>query len=212
MVRIGDVRPGEVRSGTVRCVTARQAGRGLFRYGAFRFVMVVHGRYGCLKGDEEMVYERKYSWRVSHGVSADVAGKVMEEIEARDGEVTKEAFLEASRPEDSPTHNCFEWDDSQAAELYRLNQAYHVILDLEVTVTEAESGSRSSAFVNVIKKTPTESAKYKSLDVAMADEELRMNVIRNALAEFKAVEKKYNHLVELSSIFTAIDSAERRYS
>ena len=159
-----------------------------------------------------MVYERKYSWRVSHGVSADVAGKVMEEIEARDGEVTKEAFLEASRPEDSPTHGCFEWDDSQAAELYRLNQAYHVILDLEVTVTEAESGSRSSAFVNVIKKTSSESAKYKSLDVAMADEELRMNVIRNALAEFKAIEKKYNHLVELSSIFTAIDSAERRYS
>lgn len=159
-----------------------------------------------------MVYERKYSWRVSHGVSADVAGKVMEEIEARDGEVTKEAFLEASRPEDSPTHNCFEWDDSQAAELYRLNQAYHVILDLEVTVTETESGSRSSAFVNVIKKTSTESAKYKSLDVAMADEELRTNVIRNALAEFRAVEKKYNHLVELSSIFTAIDSAERRYS
>ena len=156
-----------------------------------------------------MIYERKYSWRTSHNVSADVVGKVMEEIEARDGEVTKEAFLEASRPEDSPTHKCFEWDDSVAAEKYRLNQAYHVILDLEVSVEEKTSPS--PAFVNVIQKTSSESAKYKSLAVAMSDDEMRINVIRNALAEFKSVEKKYDHLMELSGIFTAIDSAERRY-
>lgn len=159
-----------------------------------------------------MVYERKYSWRVSHSVSADVVGKVMEEIEARDGEVTKEAFLEASRPEDSPTHNCFEWDDSVAAEKFRLNQAYHVILDLEVTVAEDTSGSRTPAYVNVIKKTTSESAKYKSIDIAMSDDEMRMNVIRNALSEFEKTKVKYSHLVELTSIFTAIESAERRYA
>lgn len=159
-----------------------------------------------------MVYERKYSWRVSHSVSADVVGKVMEEIEARDGEVTKEAFLEASRPEDSPTHKCFEWDDSVAAEKYRLNQAYHVILDLEVTVAEDTSGSRTPAYVNVIQKTSSESAKYKSIDIAMSDDEMRMNVIRNALSEFEKTKVKYSHLVELTSIFTAIESAERRYA
>ena len=63
-----------------------------------------------------MVYEKKYSWRAGKSVSAQVAGEVMEMIEKRDGELTKEAFLEESRPEDSPTHGLFEWDDAVASE------------------------------------------------------------------------------------------------
>ena len=159
-----------------------------------------------------MIYERKYSWKNSHGVPAEVAGKVMEQIEEKHGEVTKELFLEASRPEDSPTHNCFEWDDSVAAEKYRLNQAYHVILDLEITIAEDTSGSLSPAYVNVIQKTSKESAKYRSLEVAMSDDELRANVIANALREFEQTKQKYSHLVELTDIFKAIESAERRYA
>lgn len=49
-----------------------------------------------------MVY-KKYSYKHGKtGASAQTVGETLERIEARDGAVTKEAFLEESRPEDTP--------------------------------------------------------------------------------------------------------------
>lgn len=154
-----------------------------------------------------MIYKKKYSWRYGHGVSAEEAGKVMEKIEERDGVVTKESFLEESRPESSPTHNCFEWDDSVAAEAYRLEQARHCINDLQVTLISDDDKVDSTAFVNVIAP-KKENAEYKSIDVALEDEDHRKAVVENALAELSALKRKYNHLIELQGIFTAITNAE----
>lgn len=70
-----------------------------------------------------MVY-KKYSYKHGKtGASAQTVGETLERIEKRDGAVTKEAFLEESRPEDSPTHAMFEWNDGIAAEKYRLEQS-----------------------------------------------------------------------------------------
>jgi hypothetical protein len=39
------------------------------------------------------------------------------------GRITAHAVLDAARPESSPIHDCFDWDDSEAAEKWRLEQA-----------------------------------------------------------------------------------------
>ena len=71
-----------------------------------------------------MVYKPKQQYQWGDGwkpsVDANIVGGVVEQIEAENGRVTKEKFLDYSRPEDSPTHSIFEWDDSKAAEKYRL--------------------------------------------------------------------------------------------
>lgn len=52
-----------------------------------------------------------------------------------DGELTAKEILELARPPSSYLHRFFEWDDSVAAERYRLNQARKII---QVLVVEIE--------------------------------------------------------------------------
>jgi hypothetical protein len=51
---------------------------------------------------------------------------------ARDGRLTPEQVLTDARKKTSPIHDAFEWDDSKAAEQFRLSQARHLIARVEV--------------------------------------------------------------------------------
>lgn len=84
-----------------------------------------------------MVYqiEKHYSWNVNlFKVSAEIVGAEMEKIEKRDGEVTPKALLEEARSTNSPIHNLFDWNDTTAAEKYRLSQAGLAIRQIKVQI------------------------------------------------------------------------------
>ena len=157
-----------------------------------------------------MVYEKKYSWRAGKSVPAQVAGEVMEMIEKRDGELTKEAFLEESRPEDSPTHGLFEWDNTVAAEKYRLTQARICIQDIVVTVIRHAEPRKIHAFVNTTVGKANK-ASYSNIQIAMEDEDKRKAVLQNAFAELKAFEQKYSEYNELAGVFMELHKAERLF-
>ena len=167
-------------------------------------------------------YVSKYSWKSGYNYkkSADVVGKVLTEIEERDGSVTSKSFLEYSRPEDSETHDMFEWDDTIAAEKYRLAQSGRIINQLqievvysgdsspkevEVEVNRTERFKRVSAFVNVVPKTVKGSAVFTNTLSALRDKEKRVQVLKNALAELESFKARYESLEELSGVMTAIE-------
>lgn len=157
-----------------------------------------------------MVYQKKYSWgKKHHGVKAEIAGAVMEKIESRDGQVTKEALLDEARPEESPMHPAFEWNDGIAAEKYRLVQARHIINELVVTIERSGDNDHKNApaFVNVVLGKEN-NAKYRSIETAINDDEMRKAVLKNALVELKQFEKKYRLYNELSKVFVAIHEIE----
>ena len=66
-------------------------------------------------------------WRVAGLFKAD-AQKVLEEI--GDCRITPKEVLEKARDVNSELHKCFEWNDSIAAEKYRLQQARVVLVNL----------------------------------------------------------------------------------
>jgi len=160
-----------------------------------------------------MVYDevRKYSYRHGKvGASAQTVGETLERIEKRDGVVTKEAFLEESRPEDSPTHNMFEWDDTVAAEKYRLEQSRMIIADVVVTVERESKPRKVAGYVNVTLGKHNK-AEYNSIGVAMEDTEKRKAVLSNAFDELKTFENKYSEYQELAGVFAEAHRAERMY-
>ena len=57
----------------------------------------------------------------------------LEQLE-RDGRLTPERVIEVARPRTSPLHEFFEWDDSEAAKQWRLEQARRMIRGVEVVI------------------------------------------------------------------------------
>ena len=123
--------------------------------------------------DQQLVYQRKNDYEYREGwhpsVDANTVGGVMEEIESKNGAVTSELFLEASRAEDSPTHAVFEWNDGIAAEKYRLHQAARTICAIRVLVRDdrpmVADAKPQRAFVNIV---DDDSKKARYMNVADA--------------------------------------------
>lgn len=173
---------------------------------------------------------KKYSYSTGYNskVKAQEVGKVLESIEESGNAVTAQSFLDASRDEDSPTHEMFEWNDSIAAEKFRLTQASNIICHLEVTEEYYESvpteielieqtiepnDSRffKSAYVNTAKRSSVATkANYVPTSVALSDEQLRIQVIDNALMSLHAFEKSYSFLEEMVLVIDAIHKTEEQ--
>ena len=143
-------------------------------------------------------------------VSADIVGAEMERIESRDGQVTSKSLLEAGRPDGSVLHSLFEWDDSKAAELYRLKQATDVITHIHIVVEEKPE-QPYRAFVNIQESSgQTEQGRFINVRSAMENEETRRIVLNAAISEAKRFAQKYASYKELSEIFEAIDRVSER--
>ena len=173
-------------------------------------------------------YTSKYSWKpgYSYKVSAQTVGEALETIESQEGAVSSRAFLDYSRPEEAETHGLFEWDDSIAAEKYRMHQAGCIINQLSVQIVYEDSKPEEvhaeirqeeyrpdvatpiTAYVNVSPKTVKGAAEFRNITAAMENEDTRRQVLMNALQELRAFEKKYQMYKEFAKVFAAIEEAE----
>lgn len=214
---------GRVWKGSACCGKAVEAEQGESCYGKVRLVWARQSRQGTkIKGGKNVsAFESKYSWKKGYQfkVSADTVGEVLNRIEKEEGKVTKESFLDYSRNENSETHEMFEWNDSVAAEKYRLRQAGKIISQLEVTIVHEDIHPREieaeievndepikiSAFVNIAPKAPTAGATYYNVKRAMSDTDTRKQVLRNALFELQAFERKYKNFTEFAELFEVIE-------
>lgn len=145
-----------------------------------------------------------YKFRKGSYIKADAqaAGEMCEQLEAR-GKLTAEELLNANRAEDAPLHDSFEWDDSVAAESWRMQQARHIINSLEI-VTENREPVR--AFFSIIRSEPN----YRHIDTILQRQDDTEALLKMALSELQAFQKKYSQLMELAAVFSAIDSIAKR--
>lgn len=136
-------------------------------------------------------------------VDAQVAGEVCEELEQTVG-LSAETLLDASRPEDAPLHDEFEWDDEVAAEGYRRYQAGNIIRNLEIVIEEQEP---TRAFVT-IERQVAHSSVYEPTVQVMKEEDKRKSLLELAKIELSWFKKKYKGLQELSKIMQDIEELE----
>lgn len=115
----------------------------------------------------------------------------------------QEFIVKNAKDKESPIHDYFEWDDSDAAHKYRLEQARHLIKRVKV-YQAAESGKvLVRAFVSVTKtdtsgKEPLEYKIYESIETTFENEERTKQVLADALRELRAWSNKYKNLKELA--------------
>lgn len=171
-----------------------------------------------------MVFSSKYAWSGrTFSVSADTVGAVLEDIEQKNGSVSKELFLDASRSEDSPTHKMFEWDDKIAGEKWRLNQAHKIINSLHLNIQQSETEEKQldlsldhkpmmiPAFVSVVPQkdnAQTVRARYVNVAAGMSDPESRSIILQNAMRLLRVFKNKYSAYEEFSQIISDINDLE----
>lgn len=123
------------------------------------------------------------------------------------GYFTPEDVVNAARPKASPLHEYFEWNDSRAAELYRINQARKIIQCVVVRI----EGSDVREFQNVFVKEENRRM-YVHTNEARKSEALWEQVLAQALEEIYAWKRRYQNLKQLSSIMTEITKIEGKYA
>lgn len=137
-------------------------------------------------------------WKISGIFKAD-AQKVYEEI--GEDSITPEALLaKARKDKKSELHKCFEWDDSVAAERYRLQQARQIIQLLVVNV-ESEEVAPTRIF-----QITTERNTYQPTRLFLQQPDEYQALLERAKGELRAIKERYKSIAELEEVFEAIDA------
>ena len=150
-----------------------------------------------------MVFECKWVAGFRCSVKAEIAGEVMQRLES-EGRLTPANLVEEARPEESPMHKAFEWDDAKAAENYRKQQATQMIRAIVVRESDVVSGGSESVQVKVFNQ-PEKGGVYESLMTILLDEEKSGSLMDKAKAELRTFRIKYSQLERLARLMVEID-------
>ena len=119
------------------------------------------------------------------------------------GVIKPESVVDAARPESSPLHSRFTWDDTEAAEQYRLWQA-RTLIRTQIKYIEVEGKATPfRVFVSLTPDREEESGGYRVTANVLNDKDMRAQMLRDAMDEMRRFEAKYAGLKELAELFAA---------
>lgn len=123
-------------------------------------------------------------------------------LEAEHGRLVPSAIVDAARSPKSPLHRFFEWDNTVAAEKYRIMQASNLIRHVKVVMELPNLTARTvRAYVS-----PYTGQGYVRIEKALSDADMRMQLLAQARRELEAFRKRYNDLEELNEAFKILDT------
>lgn len=149
---------------------------------------------------------KNYAWKIpsfAKNIDIDLAIQEMERIESLYGSLTPQNILDASRPKNSLFHTLFQWDDTLAAENYRLQQARTILNNIEVTVVSDGQPKQISVY-EVIKDTSAAPV-YKSINTMSATDVVFIK--QRTLKELNILKDKLSIYKEFSSVMSGLNQA-----
>lgn len=163
--------------------------------------------------DGEMVYQWRPGYR--YKVPAAVAGTELERIRAQSGnerDVVAAAMIVAAKPESSPLHREFNWNDKAAAHEHRMDQARNLITALCYVVRREPDGEpvRTVAYVHV--RSADNPSTYRTAADVLRDPEDSANSLKECISLLRGIHRRFLFLAEFHPqvrlIFNAIKRLE----
>lgn len=142
-------------------------------------------------------------WKNGARYSAD-AQKCMDEIFeiCHDiGSALPSDILDKAKDEETELHKCFTWDDSVAAEKYRLQEARKLVT---LMVIKEDPAPVERPEIRVFYKTYDNSG-YKPTELIFKQDDEYNELLKRAQRELRAFKAKYSMLREFDEIFALID-------
>lgn len=130
------------------------------------------------------------------------AEQVASEIESLGNDVTPTEILEKAKDDTTELHKCFEWEDSVAAEKWRLQQARMIVCHLVIKEDGEDAADKPE--IRIFHKTDRADG-YKSITFIMRDKTEYEKLLAQARKELRVFKQKYHNLSELEEILALID-------
>lgn len=143
------------------------------------------------------------------------AAECVRNLAAIHGHITPQIVLDEARIKTSPLHSYFEWNNSAAAEKFRLVQAAALIRRIKVTIeAQPERTINVRAFVNVDKSMTDNdedeselvaSSVYVTVQEALTSTNYRAQLLNDCNRDIAAFRSKYAALEEAAGILAAMN-------
>lgn len=132
----------------------------------------------------------------------------LKRIADRNGGILRaEDVVEEARNENSPLHSSFNWDDTDAARLWRLHQARNII---RVTYIECKKVDREvRAFVSLTPDREEDGGGYREIVRVLSNRDQRRQMLDDAMRELEVFTQKYAVLEELALVFDAAKNVKK---
>lgn len=152
--------------------------------------------------------EITYDWKAgarTRGLDIHAVVPALQGLASASGTLIPEEVVREARKKKSPLHPWFEWDDTEAARQYRLEQARDLIRSVAVTyIQHGEEQTTVRAFVHL-----GDQDGYEDTTIVLQIADRRALLLQRALRELESVRKKYEDIEELAAVFAAVSEARR---
>ena len=126
----------------------------------------------------------------------------LEQVRARaeDGLLHPENVVAFARNPGTALHNRFTWDNSEAAEKYRVWEARQLIAATVTVIAEDRPAYR--AYVSLSSDRANDGG-YRPISVIVRNKRMYEEMLSDALKDLERLQEKYEHLKELRQVWRA---------
>jgi len=126
------------------------------------------------------------------------------------GHCSPHDIVDAAADPRSPLHREFEWDDSEAAQMYRLAQAGALVRRVKLTIVREDPVTRKVKIktTRALHSRPSQRNRaggYETVGDILSDPPKRAELLETLLRELAAYRKRYADFSELAEVWFAID-------
>lgn len=126
---------------------------------------------------------------------------VLLDIRRRHGDLTPEIVLDEARAADHPLHHKFTWDDAEAAERYRREQAHQLIRSVKITYVKRDGNLDSIRAFQAVRG-PT-GYSYLPSEEVVRDDVLSRILMQEMTREWLQLRKRYENFREFWEMIRA---------
>jgi len=130
---------------------------------------------------------------------ADEIMEICEELES----ATSQQILEKARDSNTELHKCFTWDDTEAAEKWRISEARAVVRNLKIIEQKPDKQTEPTT-IRVFYKTDNESG-YKPTKLILKKPDEYKALVERCRSELLAIKQKFNSISEYEEIWEMIN-------
>lgn len=139
-------------------------------------------------------------------VPAQAAGERLDELrEQNNDHVTPKIIVNDARPDEAVLHPHFEWDDPKAAELYREDQARHLLQNVFPIVVNAagEEEAVRPGWIHV--DDPHDGPIYVTSERATKEPAYKEQMEADCLAGLESWRNRYANITRFATLFREVD-------